>query len=204
VLPETLVRELTTAPAWRVQKEYAGVLFLLIELPADADGLLAPLLELASLEGEPLVLPSDLINTLEMAKIEPASLDSAVPGPGRVEMLAKLASSSHFALPLLKRRSGEPRARITVGRSALNDVVLTEPSVSAQHAWFELDEYGSLLIQDARSTNGTIVNGRRLEPGEVTWIQPMDQIKFGSLSTFTCTPGVLRGVLKTLETDTYS
>jgi hypothetical protein len=204
VLPETLVRELTTAPAWRVQKEYAGVLFLLIELPADADGLLGPLLELASLDGEPLVPPSDLINTVEMVKIDPGSLDGGGSGPGRVEMLARLASSSHFALPLLKRHSGEPRARITVGRSASNDVVLTEPSVSAQHAWFELDEHGSLLIQDARSTNGTIVNGRRLETGEVTWIQPMDQIKFGSLSTFTCTPGVLRGVLKTLESDSYS
>ena len=180
------------------------MLFLLIELPPDADGLLGPLLELASLDGEPLVLPSDLINTLEMAKIDPSSMEGGAAGPGRVEMLARLASSNHFALPLLKRRSGEPRARITVGRSASNDVVLTEPSVSAQHAWFELDEYGSLLIQDARSTNGTIVNGRRLGTGEVTWIQPMDQIKFGSLSTFTCTPGVLRGVLKTLESDSYS
>ena len=28
--------------------------------------------------------------------------------------------------------------------------------------------------------------------------------KFGSISTFTCTPAVLRGVLKTLDTDSYA
>jgi hypothetical protein len=177
------------------------VLFLLIELPRQADGLLAPLHELASAGGERLVCPTVLINTLEMAKIDPKSLDPVLTGQGRVELLARLASSTHFALPLLKRRNGEPRARITIGRAATNDVVLNEPSVSGQHAWLELDEYGSLMMQDARSKNGTLVNGRQLGPGEPAWIQPMDQIKFGSLSTFTCTPGVLRGVLRTLVSD---
>lgn len=204
VLPESLVQALTTSPAWKVQKEYAGVLFLLIELPSERDALLTPLWELSDVAGEPLVLPSDLINTLEMAKLDPKEFDPALTGPGRVEMLAKLASCDHFALPLLKRRSGEPRGRITVGRAPANDVVLSEPSVSGQHAWFELDEYGSLMIQDAGSKNGTVVNGRPLGPREVSWVQPMDRIQFGSLSTFTCTPGVLRGVLKTLESDTYA
>lgn len=204
VLPQALVQALTTAPAWKVQKDYAGVLFLLIELPDGSEALLESLKELSSLEGAPLVLPSDLINTLEMAKLDPKMIDPVLTGPGRVELLAKLGSSDHFALPLLKRRGGEPRSRITVGRTPSSDVVLNEPSVSAQHAWFELDEYGSLMIQDAGSKNGTIVNGRRLGTREVSWIQPMDQIKFGSISTFTCTPAVLRGVLKTLDTDSYS
>lgn len=202
VLPESLVQALTTLPAWQVQKEYAGVLFLLIELPESPQDLLEPLRELVDVGGEPLVLASDLINTLEIAKIDPNSVDAALTGPGRVEMLARLGSCNHFALPLLKRRGAEPRTRITVGRAANNDVVLLEPSVSAQHAWFELDEYGAMILQDACSKNGTLVNGRRLGGGEVTWIQPMDQIKFGSVSTFTCTPGVLRGVLRTLDADT--
>jgi len=204
LLPESLVQALITSPAWQVQKEYAGVLFLLIELPPDSAELVTPLLELSDVRGEPLVLASELINTLEMAKLDLKGGEPALTGPGRVEMLAKLANNRHFALPLLKRRAGDPHTRITVGRAANNDVVLSEPSVSAQHAWFELDEYGSLMIQDARSKNGTVVNGRRLGPGEVSWVQPMDQIRFGSLSTFTCTPGVLRGVLRTLENDSYS
>jgi len=204
VLPQALVQALTTAPAWKVQKDYAGVLFLLIELPDGSEALLESLKELSSLEGAPLVLPSDLINTLEMAKLDPKLIDPVLTGPGRVELLAKLGSSDHFALPLLKRRGGEPRSRITVGRAPSSDVVLSEPSVSAQHAWFELDEYGSLMIQDAGSKNGTIVNGRRLGARETSWIQPMDQIKFGSISTFTCMPAVLRGVLKTLDTDSYA
>ncbi len=205
LLPESLVDALVSAPAWQVQKEYAGVLFLLIALPEHSEEMVGPLLELCSVEGEPLILPSSLINTLEMSKIDLNQADFDLTGSGRVELLARLANSTHFALPLLKRRSGEPRSRITVGRAAANDVVLSEPSVSAQHAWFELDEYGSLMIQDSRSKNGTLVNGRRLDVGEVSWIQPMDQIRFGSLATFTCTPAVLRGVLKTLTaTDSYS
>jgi pSer/pThr/pTyr-binding forkhead associated (FHA) protein len=91
--------------------------------------------------------------------------------------------------------------RITVGRASSNDVVLVEPSVSNHHAWFSKDPQGGLTIQDAGSKNGTTVDGRRIDSDEVVWVQPMDQIKFGSLSTFTCMPGVLRGVLKTLETE---
>ena len=75
VLPESLVQALTTAPAWKVQKDYAGVLFLLIELPSERDALLTPLWELSDVAGEPLVVPSDLINTLEMAKLDPKEFD---------------------------------------------------------------------------------------------------------------------------------
>ena len=173
------------------------MLFLLVELPRSSQELLGPLLELSTLDGEPLRGAADnVINTMEMA-----SIDIQANEPVLVELFARLGSSAHFALPLLKRRHADLSARISVGRAASNDVVLVEPSVSNSHAWFGSDPQGSLTIQDAGSKNGTIVNGRRIDPTEVVWVQPMDQIKFGSLATFTCMPSVLRGVLRTLEAE---
>jgi hypothetical protein len=201
-LPESLAQKLTSSPAWAIEKEYAGVLFLLIELPRRSHELLGPLLELSTLDGEPLGGSAEsVINTMEMARIDIHAGEPVLAGAGLVELLARLGDSTHFALPLLKRRDVEPVSRITVGRAQDSDVVLTEPSVSNHHAWFGSDPQGSLTIQDAGSKNGTWVNGRRMNPTEVVWVQPMDQIKFGSISTFTCMPGVLRGVLRTMQNE---
>jgi len=202
LLPESLAQKLLSSPAWQIEKEYAGVLFLLIELPRRSEELLGPLLELSTLDGEPLPgIMDSFVNTMEMARIDIKGGEPVLTGPGLVELLARLGDSTHFALPLLKRRDVEPTGRITVGRAQNSDVVLTEPSVSNHHAWFGSDAQGSLTIQDAGSKNGTWVNGRRLPRDEVAWVQPMDQIKFGSISTFTCMPGVLRGVLRTLRSE---
>ena len=202
LLPESLTQKLLASPAWQIEKEYAGVLFLLIELPPRSDGLLGPLLELSTLDGEPLAGSAEaVVNTMEMARIDVQAGEPVLTGPGLVELLARLGDSTHFALPLLKRRGMEPMSRITVGRAQKSDVVLMEPSVSNHHAWFGSDPQGSLTIQDAGSKNGTWVNGRRIGPTEVVWVQPMDQIKFGSISTFTCMPGVLRGVLRRMDNE---
>ena len=202
LLPESLTEHLTTSPAWQIEKEYAGVLFLLIELRQSSEELLGPLLELSTLDGEPLAAPAEaVVNTMEMARIDLRGGEPVLTGPGLVELLARLGDSTHFALPLLKRRAVEPLTRITVGRAPNNDVVLQEPSVSNHHAWFGSDSHGSLTIQDAGSKNGTWVNGRSIFATEVVWVQPMDQIMFGSVSTFTCMPGVLRGVLRTMQNE---
>lgn len=49
---------------------------------------------------------------------------------------------------------------LTVGRSPNNDVVIPDVSVSRFHAFLKRDEAGTFLIQDAGSTNGTLLNGR--------------------------------------------
>lgn len=63
------------------------------------------------------------------------------------------------------------RTRITVGRSAVNDLVLTDTSISGTHAEIVLGESG-IQLHDLDSTNGTWVNAIRmhscdLEPGSV-------------------------------------
>jgi hypothetical protein len=50
---------------------------------------------------------------------------------------------------------------ITLGRDPSNDIVISDPQVSRQHA--RLRRQGNvMMIEDAGSTNGTFVNGMRL------------------------------------------
>lgn len=60
---------------------------------------------------------------------------------------------------------------MTVGRGEDNDIVIDDPSVSACHARFCMEE-GGLFVLDLGSSNGTWLNGRqigreRLVPGDV-------------------------------------
>jgi pSer/pThr/pTyr-binding forkhead associated (FHA) protein len=67
---------------------------------------------------------------------------------------------------------------VTIGRRSDNDIQLDDPAVSGLHARLLLeanpyfDGYSTVDIEDAGSTNGTLVNGekvtrRRLDPGDV-------------------------------------
>jgi pSer/pThr/pTyr-binding forkhead associated (FHA) protein len=53
------------------------------------------------------------------------------------------------------------RERITIGRRADNDVCLPYPAVSAEHA-IVITVLDDSFLQDAGSTNGTLVNGSRI------------------------------------------
>jgi pSer/pThr/pTyr-binding forkhead associated (FHA) protein len=64
---------------------------------------------------------------------------------------------------------------LIVGRQLDCDVVLTDPSVSRQHA--RLVFRGSRwIIQDLESTNGTILNGNRIGRSE---LHPGDRLALG-------------------------
>ncbi|MEZ4594927.1 MAG: FHA domain-containing protein [Chloroflexota bacterium] len=67
---------------------------------------------------------------------------------------------------------------LTVGRDPVSDVILNDPEVSRQHARFTQTETG-YQVQDLGSTNGTFVNGQRLESAPVD-LQPGFTISMGS------------------------
>jgi hypothetical protein len=68
-------------------------------------------------------------------------------------------------------------AGVTLGRSRQCDVVLDDPNVSRQHAEVR-PRGGSWVLSDLGSTNGSVLNGRRINGPEV--LKPGDQIEIGT------------------------
>ena len=79
----------------------------------------------------------------------------------------------------LVKRPGNPFSTfVAVGRATNNDLVLALETVSKFHGYFTCDE-GRWLLTDQRSTNGTQVNGRALEPSTAHPLEDGDRIRFG-------------------------
>ena len=55
----------------------------------------------------------------------------------------------------------------SIGRSAGNDFVIDDTSISGTHAKIVADEDGSHAITDLGSTNGTQVNGQRIDQADL-------------------------------------
>ena len=71
---------------------------------------------------------------------------------------------------------------ITIGKAqAYSDVVLADPSVSRVHARIYKGEDGCIEIRDLDSTNGTYVNGEKLDPNEKRRVQRGDEVRFGNV-----------------------
>ena len=82
-------------------------------------------------------------------------------------------------------RKRDPKAAfastILIGRAATNDVILGHSSVSKLHARVRLRDEG-LLLSDAGSSNGTIVNGEQLAHGEDLALSSTDLLRFGGVA----------------------
>jgi two-component system, cell cycle response regulator len=88
---------------------------------------------------------------------------------------------------LIMIRGGIPGTMLRVGtgdtllgRSAENTFPLQDMTVSRRHATVRMDARGLVTLNDDGSTNGTFVNGRRLEVGRPMTIEEGDRIQFGS------------------------
>ncbi len=68
--------------------------------------------------------------------------------------------------------------QITVGVSEEADFVLSDRQVSSRH--LEIRVSGSLFsLSDLRSTNGTVLNFNRIEPGKPVRLKHLDEIQIG-------------------------
>ena len=67
---------------------------------------------------------------------------------------------------------------ITIGRVRLNQLVIDNPTVSAQHARYWLDSATLIGSKILHSTNGTQVNGVSITDDE---LNDGDKIRFGSV-----------------------
>ncbi|MCC7365530.1 MAG: FHA domain-containing protein [Dehalococcoidia bacterium] len=75
-----------------------------------------------------------------------------------------------------------PGKEITVGRATECDCVIAHPTVSRLHARIAWQDGGhTRVIEDLGSSNGTFVNGARIEPGRPHELRPGDVIRIGPM-----------------------
>src|SRR3954452_16771268 len=76
----------------------------------------------------------------------------------------------------MEGREQNAQAGAPIGREGC-DVNLMDPEVSRRHAAIR-DQAGSLAIEDLSSTNGTFVNGRRIDV--ITVLREGDTVRLGN------------------------
>jgi hypothetical protein len=84
--------------------------------------------------------------------------------------------------PLAKKPGASFADMITVGRTANNDIVLNDVTVSRFHAFFRERE-GSWVVCDAGSKNGTTVDGHALEARKERPIESGTVVRIGDIET---------------------
>src|ERR671916_906710 len=76
------------------------------------------------------------------------------------------------------RRVQVQGSRFTVGREGAVNLVVRDPKVSRNHAYFQDLGNGQVALYDMGSSNGTYVNGQRITQTGVT-LSGNEQIQFG-------------------------
>jgi pSer/pThr/pTyr-binding forkhead associated (FHA) protein len=114
---------------------------------------------------------------------EPAPLDPALSTP--IATPPPAAAAERIAIAQLRPAVEGTDAiyvgegTITVGRRAGNDIVITgDPYISGRHCDITCDASGCYLT-DVGSTNGTMVNGTRLEPHQKQLLLDGDSVTIG-------------------------
>jgi pSer/pThr/pTyr-binding forkhead associated (FHA) protein len=95
----------------------------------------------------------------------------------------RTADVSLLAYPVLRTERSVGHL-ITVGRTSNNDVVIPDLSVSRFHAFVKPSGDGRFQIQDARSTNGTTVNGNSVPSqgnGPAVDLKSGDNLRLGQV-----------------------
>lgn len=102
----------------------------------------------------------------------------------RPGLQTELPPTKYIVFPIRKTERSLIARFYSVGQTRTNDVVVRDVSVSKFHAFFQDAEDGGFLLQDARSTNGTFVNGDRVPrqgQGDPVRVNPGDRIRFGNI-----------------------
>lgn len=106
-------------------------------------------------------------------------------------------SPSLLVLEISPRPGSRDPEQIVVGRTARADVCLPYPRISKHHAHFcEVD--GALVLIDTGSTNGTFIDGERLDAEAPRAIPPDCIIHFGKYEARFMAPEVFRAHLEAL------
>lgn len=106
----------------------------------------------------------------------------ALPEPEpNIDIPAFIARYTHKGYPREKRLEFPAGRRVTIGRTANNDLILDDVSVSKIHASLVADTNGMLSVADTGSTNGTFINDERIAYGKAAQLKDGDIVKFGTV-----------------------
>jgi len=97
------------------------------------------------------------------------------------------AQADVWVYPVCPRDPDNFDGAVRLGRDPGGDVVVDDGSISNHHADFTLEVEGDerlFFVSDVGSSNGTFVNGERLEPGQPTRIEDQDSVRFGPAVKF--------------------
>ena len=193
VLPPDLVEACRRQTKQAFLEAYGDTQVLLIRLDNTNDELCAGLTAASTVSGERLKPTQDAIG-FATVMAGPEAVERVVAPVSRrfdsTTLETQLVRHVHFAVPLRRRTARPFVEHISVGRAHNNDVVLRHSSVSKFHAWFECDEDRAFYLGDARSKNGTKLNGARLT-SELERVHPGDEIRFGQVVATVCPPDAL-------------
>jgi two-component system cell cycle response regulator len=90
--------------------------------------------------------------------------------------------SEALLFPVVQGRYGSRQARLTLGRSAVCDIVVPFSDMSKVHAYLAESAPGVWTIEDAGSLNGTHTNGQRVRAGSPKLLEDGASVKFGEVS----------------------
>jgi len=100
--------------------------------------------------------------------------------PGEISPATESQIYQTVVIEIAKRANSAPVTMICLGRAANNDIVIANNTVSKVHTYFLVpEEGGPCKIVDANSTNGTVVNNKRLIAYKNEPLFNRDNIQFG-------------------------
>ena len=117
----------------------------------------------------------------------------------RMQLCCEQHASNYRYTPIKRRPDSPWENWVTVGRSRNNDVQLTHGSVSKMHGYFMLEcASGKWRLVDAGSSNGTCVNGKRLQTNAPQSLCSGDVVAFGQCTLIFYTAAELFGILRSM------
>jgi hypothetical protein len=99
-------------------------------------------------------------------KKNPAVSTKKHPHGGGMAQALGLDPGRYALYPLSKSGSNPWSDRVLVGRASNNDIVLRNDRISKLHAYFQQSARGVWKLFDAKSANGTRLDGDTVPPGE--------------------------------------
>jgi hypothetical protein len=116
--------------------------------------------------GAPVLIVTGRVTRARRAETGQTTRESGLPDGGGRRRRGGTLALVHRVFPIVKGApaGGAPARPVFVGRTADNDVVIPELSISKRHCAFDL-RGREVTISDCGSTNGTKLNGVPLDGG---------------------------------------